>query len=353
MSQMHKGEAGSCYTYLSKGCRLCQLGSKMVLFVTGMCGNNCFYCPLSDERKKDMTFANERIVTCDEDIINEALQMDALGTGITGGEPLLKLEKTLNYIKLLKSYFGKKHHIHLYTSIPADDEMLLKLSQAGLDEIRFHPPIDIWEHDLENYINSIQNASKYLMETGFELPGISGLEKIIEISNKLNCFVNINELEFADNNAKALKLRNYKLRNEYSNSVEGSYEISNAALGSAKKIHLCTSRYKDSIQLRKRLLRMAHIAARKFDEITTDGTLIYGIIHCSHHKQIEIIKNLLIKLDVPEEMYMINSNEIHIDAWVLENIIVDVKNKINNYIEICIVEKYPFENGVIVEKISL
>ena len=138
-------ESGSFSGYLPEGCRLCQKGAKMVLFVTGVCGRGCFYCPLSDDRKeKPVSFANERRIFSDDDVIDEAREMDALGTGITGGEPLSDTETTLRYIRLLKTTFGPEHHIHLYTSRAADDRTLELLSQAGLDEIRFHPPLEMW-----------------------------------------------------------------------------------------------------------------------------------------------------------------------------------------------------------------
>jgi len=47
-------------------------GPKMVLFVTGLCGKNCFYCPVSYERReKDIIFANERRVSRDEDLVKK------------------------------------------------------------------------------------------------------------------------------------------------------------------------------------------------------------------------------------------------------------------------------------------
>jgi pyruvate formate-lyase activating enzyme-like uncharacterized protein len=75
----------------------------MVLFVTGRCTRLCWYCPLSSDRKaKDVIFANDRNVTKPSEIIREAEAMSALGTGITGGEPLLVLDNVLHYIRLLK-----------------------------------------------------------------------------------------------------------------------------------------------------------------------------------------------------------------------------------------------------------
>jgi len=69
---MEKDSTGSFYYYLSEGCRLCYKGTKMVLFVTGICGKNCFYCPVSEERKeKDVVFANEKRVEKDDDVIEK------------------------------------------------------------------------------------------------------------------------------------------------------------------------------------------------------------------------------------------------------------------------------------------
>lgn len=142
---LHKMECGSlCTGRVSEGCRHCIDGSKMVLFVTGRCGWNCYYCPVSLEKKgKDVIYANEGRVYTDDEIIAEAEAMDATGTGITGGDPLLDMDRTVHMIRLLKDRFGKGHHIHLYTAT-IDPEKAKRLQDAGLDEIRFHPPESVW-----------------------------------------------------------------------------------------------------------------------------------------------------------------------------------------------------------------
>lgn len=351
MLNISVGEADSYYTYLSRGCKLCQEGAKMVLFVTGICGKNCFYCPISNERKADVTFANERLVNSDNDIIEEARQMGALGTGITGGEPLLKPEKVLRYIKLLKSEFGKQHHIHLYTALPLDEDLLKKLAFSGLDEIRFHPPADIWNDNIGNYANSIKKAMDIGMETGLEIPAIEGATKVSRMANELGCFLNLNELEFSDTNSDAMKLRGYRLRDEISNAVAGSYAIGMEILQTTEKGHLCTSRYKDAVQLRRRLLRIAERVAREFDEVTQDGTLIYGIITCNDDEDaIKKMVELLLLIGVPKEMFQITGAEVHIAFWILEEIKMDISA---NAKEICIIERYPFPGGMIVENIPL
>jgi len=85
MENFTRDETGSFCTYLSEGCRLCQQGAKMVLFVTGLCPKSCFYCPLSDERRgKDVIFANEKPVKSDEDLLKEAELMTLSGLGSLG-----------------------------------------------------------------------------------------------------------------------------------------------------------------------------------------------------------------------------------------------------------------------------
>ena len=153
-------ESGSYSRFLSDGCLCCRKGAKMVLFVTGLCGKDCFFCPLSESRKNnDVIFANERRVLSDSDILDEVRSMNAEGTGITGGEPLLKLEAVLHYIALLKKTFDRSHHIHLYSSLAAGDETLRRLAEAGLDEIRFHPPIECWDRLSESLYSSSVTAA--------------------------------------------------------------------------------------------------------------------------------------------------------------------------------------------------
>ena len=125
---------------LPKGCKMCVKGRKLVLFITGLCNRKCFYCPISDEKKdKDVVYANEwKTDYCGgelakEDInviLEEARLCGAEGAGITGGDPLLVLDRTVTAIKALKKEFGRKFHIHLYTSLRnIDREKLKKLYQ--------------------------------------------------------------------------------------------------------------------------------------------------------------------------------------------------------------------------------
>ena len=99
---------GSIYTKpLSPACLMCAEGSKMVLLVTGLCPASCFYCPLSEKKfGKDKIFVDEWELINENDtekLFLEAKYIKAKGAGITGGDPLIKWERTNKYISLLNS----------------------------------------------------------------------------------------------------------------------------------------------------------------------------------------------------------------------------------------------------------
>ena len=65
---------------LPKGCAKCIKGEKLVLFVTGLCPNKCFFCPISEKKSgKDVVYANEWKIAKEKDILEEAKLTNAKG----------------------------------------------------------------------------------------------------------------------------------------------------------------------------------------------------------------------------------------------------------------------------------
>lgn len=315
----------------------------MVVFITGLCEKHCFYCPVSNGRRdKDLVFANERQVEKDEDLIEEASSMGALGTGITGGEPLLRLDRVVHYIKLLKERFDN-HHIHLYTAMAPGKDALGSLKSAGLDEIRFHPPPHIWA-DISRtpYRESIITAHRLGLATGIEIPSVpSDLSGILSLLEEVGGFLNLNELEFSETNSGELHRRGYEPVDDISSAVLGSKEV--AASLHCSKLHFCSSRFKDAVQLRERFKRIAARAARDFDEITDDGTLVYGVIEKGG---LMILK----EAGVTDDMYSVIGGSIETAWWIASDLADELKR---TGCSISVVERYPMKNGMLVEKTPL
>ncbi|MBI4140621.1 radical SAM protein [Candidatus Woesearchaeota archaeon] len=278
-----------CSGNLSEGCKLCVKGRKLVLFITGLCGQRCWYCPISEEKfSKDVVYANEwRIKNPDnpEELFKEAELTEAKGAGITGGDPLMRIERCCLYIKQLKQKYGKQFHIHLYTPLKlVTKERLQKLYDAGLDEIRFHPNLDddvLW--------NNLELAQDYCWATGIEIPAIpeygEKTKRLIDfIAGKIN-FINLNELEHSDTLASHYSLdeRGYRTKDNISYGIRGSKEIGLEMLEYAQTkgvpAHFCTAKLKDAVQLTNRIKIRATNAGLSFDIKTTEGMLVRGIAY--------------------------------------------------------------------------
>jgi len=271
---------------LPKGCQYCVKGEKIVLFVTGVCPRKCYFCPVSDEKYgKDMTFANEKKCFSSKDIIEEAKLMNAKGAGITGGDPLAKVDRTVRYIKTLKKEFGKEFHIHLYTSLRLiSDDSLQKLYIAGLDELRLHPDLDsdqLWKR--------LEMATKFPWDLGVEIPLIPGKEKetkrLIDFIQDKVIFLNLNELEIADNSQSKLLEMGFNTETEFSYAIAGSKKLGLELINYIQEkeyslpVHLCTAKLKDATQLTERIKREGAGAKKEFDIIDDEGLLTRGALY--------------------------------------------------------------------------
>lgn len=264
----------------SEGCRLCHLGAKLVLFITGRCGRDCWYCPLSAERRgTDLVWANDRTCDAPQQAVDEARVMSALGTGITGGEPLLVPDRVVEYASALKEEFGADHHIHLYTGAVPSSSLLRRL-RGRVDELRFHPPEAEWDRILDSpYLGAAREAVRLGFAAGFEVPSLPGVTAL-EAALPYLQFLNINELEWGETSAGAMRDRGLEPVDGLHNAVRGSGGWARG-IRHRPGVHFCSSRFKDSVQLRERLKRIARNTARPFDQVTGDGTIRYGVVEGS------------------------------------------------------------------------
>lgn len=363
---------------MAKGCQMCVKGRKLVLFVTGLCAQKCFYCPVSELKSgQDVVYANEWKVSNPDDpkeLIEEAELTEAKGAGITGGDPLVNVDRCVKYITLLKKRFGKQFHIHLYTPLKlVTEERLKKLYDAGLDEIRFHPNLDD-----ESLWTNLNLAGKYGWDIGVEIPVIPGYEaktkKLIDfLAGKIK-FLNLNELELSDTQIEQYKLdvMGFKPKDELSYGVAGSEELGlKLAKYAAEKgmmTHFCTAKLKDSVQMRQRIMRRAKNTALPFDLQTKEGTLVRGCAYLKemapgvgYQKKIqeadkesiirkleEARKQVIVALQEKSENVVVDNNRLRIILQQKKMTIFAPKLKKLGLIP-AIVEEYPTADALEVE----
>ncbi len=261
----------------------------MVLFVTGICRFRCFYCPVSPVRnQKDVVFANERRVLSDQDVLDEARAIGAGGTGITGGDPLGYVDRVEHFVRLLKREFGPDHNIHLYTHEP-NPEKLARLARAGLDEFRLHIPHYLWGPLASSggaYRTVLEEAPSWGIRRGVEIPVLpdkeAELRRLLLALDRIGVdFVNLNELEFSETNETSLHDRGYRLDPRNGWGVLGSRAVAERVVREMRlgvPLHYCSSRFKDGVQLRQRLLRRAERTAPPFAGRRPEGTVVLGVV---------------------------------------------------------------------------
>ncbi|MFP4567731.1 MAG: radical SAM protein [Candidatus Woesearchaeota archaeon] len=358
---------------LCKGCAQCVEGKKTVLFITGLCMRKCFYCPISSSKYgSDVVFANEWQIKDNKnpvELFEEVKLTGAQGAGITGGDPLIKIDRTINYIELLKKEFGESFHIHLYTSLNlANEDNLKKLFYAGLDEIRFHPSFDdssLWDNILV--------AKKFNWSVGVEIPVVPGTqnktERLIEfIAGKID-FLNLNELEFSDTDSSHYDMSGYFRKNNSSYAVKGSRVLALKLLDKCSKLninaHFCTAKLKNMVQVGERLKRRALNIALDIDELTEEYLLYRGAIYLkgfepgSDYRQGSLKKASLYKLN-KAKLSLLKSGLFDEDDLVVDSVrsrFLTHFSLVERYAERikeldltpCIVEEYPSSDFFCVE----
>ena len=334
----------------TEGCIQCQMGSKLVLFITGHCHWMCDYCPLSENRREiDWMFANERRVDIGDwdAVIEEARAMNATGAGITGGDPVMARERVLEACKILKNEFGNDFHLHMYTSIPFKAEWAQDFAEAGLDEIRFH----FLNLESEKYTETMAACVESGMLTGVEIPcepdKENELMQLLETMRDMPVqFLNLNELEITVGNHDNMELRGFNLSDEITAGAAGSGELATrmrdrvmaASIGAPDPeegtvrepypyhLKFCTATYKDSGQLRRRFIRRGEHTISPHEILTEDGTLLFGAVDCSMEDSEEWIEEIHTETGLPRRfmLYDTENERIELPLSMAEELVGEI-----------------------------
>ncbi|MFW9924672.1 MAG: radical SAM protein, partial [Candidatus Thorarchaeota archaeon] len=266
------------------------------------------------------------------------------------------IDLAVNYIQQMKKEFGKKFHIHLYTSGRfATEENLIRLSEAGLDEIRFHPSNPEQEKAIERALN-------FKWSVGAEIPVIPGnKEKILKFFDYLESldfvkFCNLNELEATEANFDLLNKRGFELKTSDASAIKGSEELAIDLLEGTDypfTLHYCSSTTKDTVQFRNRLLRTAKIVKKPFEEIQ-DGMLVKAIISPSKYVIIEeLLEALVEEYEVESEMVHLRDDKKIETSWYIADVLKEVLFERYEITDINIVYEYPTYGRTIIAQAPL
>lgn len=193
---------------LSPGCRSCGEGTWSCLFINNICNANCFYCPTSQEEYSEPTTQTVQFPNV-EDYISYIKKFGFKGVSISGGEPFLTFDKTLNFVQRIKEEFQEDIYLWLYTNgILADREKLTTLKNLGLNEIRFDIGAVGYKTD------KVELACEIFDNVTVEIPAVpeqkENLKKLITHLKSIGVsYLNLHQIRCTPHNYKSLVKKDY------------------------------------------------------------------------------------------------------------------------------------------------
>ena len=210
-ARLYEGNFAKIYTHgLSPGCLSCARGEWSYLEVSQLCQKSCFYCP-RPYTKPGRPFERMLGLSFDspEAYAQAVREFGFRGVGLSGGEPLLAMDRTLGFLRALRRSGGDGVYLWAYTNGErADETRLRQLRDAGLNELRF----DISASDYD--LTAVRRAIRILPKVAVEIPAIpEDLEKLKSLLGRLVnegvSHLNLHQLTGTPFNCEAFRRRGY------------------------------------------------------------------------------------------------------------------------------------------------
>ena len=270
-SKIYSGE-------LSPGCSSCGKGKWSCLYINRLCTADCFFCLEDRKVKKERPPETDGIrFDNPDDYVDYLAKFGFKGVGFSGGECLLVFDMLLSYLKKIRQRLGKKIYAWIYTNGDlVDEDKLIKLKRAGLDEIRFN--ISARNYDLQ----PVELATKFINAVAIEIPAIPEdyevLKKSLSKMQKIGInYLNIHQLVTSKHNYRNYINRNYTFLHQPWIPI---FESEMIALKLIKyvldnnirlSINYCSQAYKKRFQGRGHRNRAAAFAGEDFEGVTDSG----------------------------------------------------------------------------------
>lgn len=201
------------------------------------------------------------------------------GVSLSGGEPLASLERSLMFLREIKSHFRDKVYFWLYTNGRLiSREKLLLLKEAGLNEIRFNIAADDYR------LLGVKTAAEIIDKVTVEIPAVPEDEqRLIELLPVLKktgiSFLNLHQLRLTPFNLKKMLPRRYTYLHGPKVTVMESELTALAVIREAVAhgidlpINYCSFVYKNRFQTVGNRKRLAPLIMTPREEVNETGLI--------------------------------------------------------------------------------
>ncbi|MBN1551079.1 radical SAM protein [bacterium] len=314
---------------LSLGCQTCQQGTWSCLFINGRCNCRCFYCP-SRQDYTDVPTTNSVPFRKVTDYVDYVRLFQFSGVSISGGEPLLTPDLTLKFLTKVRETLGDDIYLWLYTNgTYINKEILLRLRDAGLDELRFD--IGATKYSLKKARLAVGIVNHVTVEIP-AVPEDEGVleQKIHEMADAGISYLNLHQLRVTPHNLNHIIDRNYRVLHGEKVTVLDSELTALRLMNTAedKKIKLpinyCSFGYKNRYQRKAARLRNARWIIKPYESLTDNG-YIRQIVLRSDPESVTSLIDTFKHHGFSDESWMVNSGKdcLMIDLPLIECVDTD------------------------------
>ncbi len=202
---------------ISPACVACQKGVGSATFYTSLkCHRNCFYCFNPNQEDYSLQTQTQRDPAAElRELSDQGFQVSHLA--LTGGEPLLYPKEACGFFATARERFPGAH-TRLYTAGDhVNRDLLRRLRDAGLTEIRFSVRAHDGAHGRRHTYDRIALAKEYIPAVMVETPVLPGTidimkEMLLELDHMHVFGANLLEFCFPFHNAEAFRKRGYLVK---------------------------------------------------------------------------------------------------------------------------------------------
>ncbi len=302
----YSGTKADCRN-LSPGCRHCGNGTWSCLFINNICNASCFYCPAPQESKDEPTTQTVSFSDPD-DYIAYLRKFGFKGVSISGGEPLLTFDRTLQFISRIHEEMGGDVYLWMYTNgMLLDEDKLRLLRQAGLGEIRLDIGATAYRTD------KVEMALKWIDRVTVEIPAVpeelDRMKKLMDHFSHMGLHhLNLHQIRCTTHNHSKLSEHGYTfLHGPQITVLESELAALQLMAYAVEKrpdlpVNYCSSIYKYRYQRMAARRRFAPFIAHSYEE-TTQAGLIRSMAVEGASRRIDALQDSLEKADLPAKDY--------------------------------------------------
>lgn len=266
---------------VSPGCRCCQNGKWVCIFLTYQCNAKCGFCASPWKQQDKITSA---FGSTPSQVLSHIEEGTVDGISFSGGDCFLVYDRLVEWL----SYFKKRRsgiYYWAYTNgLAADKSKLAHLAKLGLNEIRYN--IAATGYDSPSILEQIRFATRLFQKVAVEIPSIpADYENLIRILPYLDAigvaYLNLHEyilvgkgLPSQKNTTGTFLLNKDTVLRYHVRSLRNTTRIASfrRRRGLTIGINNCTLRKKENQMLLRRLA-MGRMFQKSHERLRKDGLL--------------------------------------------------------------------------------